>query len=179
MKVTCLIVFGCVVCCLGCNDADDGGKLPQQKPVQSEQPVPGGDQKILKLTGSLEFKTDTGKQLVILTVTNSTDNVMWIPSSHGESFGCEAVNFKIGGLPGTHYDYGRCVFPDQYTKLKPKESHQYVHQLPKDAKGKIEMSIWAPWRTGDGKRIDEMTKGKALKSDEVLFEEVVGSATVD
>lgn len=179
MKITCLIVSSCVVCFIGCIDADDGGKLPQEKPVLSEQPVSGGDQKILKLTGSLAFKTEKGKQLVVLTVTNNTDNIMWIPSSHGKCLGCEAVNFKIGGLPGTHYDYGLCVFPDQYTKLKPKESHQYVHQLPKDAKGKIEMSIWAPWRTGDGKLIDEKAKGKALKADEVLIEEVVGFGQLD
>lgn len=180
------MVASCIFFCVGCIGGGENAKMPIKEPGVIDGAAGSATHSVTKLgqvfhqlTGTTSFKTEKGMRLIVLTVTNSTDKAMWIPSSNGERYGCEAVNFMVGGAPGTHYDYGLCKFPNQYIKLKPKETHVYVHQLPKDAKGEIAMSIWAPWRTEDGKLIDDKTKGKTLKADEVLIEEVVGAGRVD
>jgi len=131
-----------------------------------------------KVTGDLAFANVHGRRLAVLTVINESDKVLWIPRSDGDAYGCEAVSFNVGGQPSTHYDYARCSFPTDYSRLPPKASHRYVHRIPDEAKGLVEMSIWAPWRAENGERVDDATKRAAIETNAILVEEVFGAAVI-
>jgi hypothetical protein len=174
----------CAACWIGCGPDSARITSPTTSSTAPGKTTQAANESVAKLLGSLSFRTENGRRLAVLTATNNTDKVMWVPRSDGECYGCEAVNFRIQGLASTHYDcthydYGLCSFPDHYEKLNPNDRHHYVHPLPEDAKGQIKMSVWAPWRTADGKMIDAETKKAALKADEVLIEEVLGAGPMD
>jgi len=128
-----------------------------------------GRGEVSRIEGSLTFERKDAEVQAILSVKNDCDTAIWVPRSP------EAITFTVGGQPSTHIDFAACAFPDDYVLLKPQEMHRYVQRLPKGAKGQIEMQVWAPWRTPDGKSlVNAQTLKGALKANEVLVEKVVG-----
>ena len=128
-----------------------------------------GRGEVSRIEGSLTFERKDAEVQAILSVKNDCDTAIWVPRSP------EAITFTVGGQPSTHIDFAACAFPDDYVLLKPQEMHRYVQHLPKGAKGQIEMQVWAPWRTPDGKSlVNAQTLKGALKANEVLVEKVVG-----
>ena len=122
------------------------------------------------MEGTLTFEQRNGQAHGVLAVKNDSDKTLWIPRSP------EAINFSVdGGLPSLHVDFSLCAFPTDYVRLKPTETHRYVQRLPEDAKGQVEMEVWAPWRASDGQSlVDAQMVKAALRANEVLVEKIVG-----
>ena len=166
-----IIISGCARESLPCGDA--GVSL---KSGISE------DEGILKLTGAVSFRNATdGVKEIVLNVTNNTKNGLWVPGSDGDrgQIDCESVNLSEIDQEdflhkSFHSDHGMCQFPGHYIRLKSGQSSTYVYKIPNNFSGNIEISVWAPWRTEDGKRIDMETKKSALKDGDLLIERVEG-----
>ncbi|MFZ2658505.1 MAG: hypothetical protein WAX69_26470 [Victivallales bacterium] len=137
---------------------------------------------VMELPGETSLRNaPDGVKEIILRVKNNTNKGLWVPDSDGKrgQINCEGVSLKEidkNGLYGiSHSDHGICKFPDQYKRLKPGESCEYVYGITSKKLGKVNISIWAPWRTENGELIDREIKKAALKDGDMLIEKVEGA----
>ena len=161
--------IGAATVVLACGPVWAQGDLSPKGKVATIKVQQAGRSEVSRIEGSLTFERKEAEVQAILSVKNDCETAIWVPRSP------EAITFTVGGQPSTHVDFASCVFPEDYVLLKPQDIHRYVQRLPKDAKGRIEMQVWAPWRTPDGKSLVSAQALKAaLKANEALVEEVVG-----
>lgn len=137
----------------------------------------------MELEAQISFRLDSkGLNLIVLSVTNKTSNILWIPrfSSSKNMVGCESIDwFKVDDEKSwmiLHVDYGLCQFPRSYSKLLPNSSAEYLldAKCRDEIKNKFKIEIWAPWRLKNFQRVDEKKKKEALGKTSVLIERVVG-----
>jgi hypothetical protein len=164
-----LMAAGCATVVLACGPVGGQGAFSPKGKIATIKVEQAGRGEVSRIEGSLTFERKDAEAQAILSVKNDCDTAIWVPRSP------EAITFTVGGQPSAHSDFAACAFPDDYVLLKPHEMHRYVQRLPKGAKGQIEMQVWAPWRTPDGKSlVNAQTLKGALKANEVLVEKVVG-----
>jgi hypothetical protein len=164
-----LMAAGCAIGVLACGPVWAQGAFSPKGKIATIKVEQAGRGEVSRMEGSLTFEQNDAEVKAILSVINDCEKAIWVPRSP------EAITISVGGEPSTHVDFASCAFPEDYVLLKPQEIYRYVQRLPKGAKGHIEMQVWAPWRTPDGKSLVSAQALKAaLKADESLVENVVG-----
>jgi len=147
---------------------------------------------VFEMKGKITFGLDSkGAKYVIITVTNRTAKVLWIPrvsSEKAEGFsendigflGFESINWDVETGKNKskliHVDGGLCEFPRSYSKLLPNKSAVYLlngKDSIKDNKNKFKVEIWAPWRLKNGQRVNENKKKEIVAKQIDTYEEAL------